>query len=305
MKNKKVDKRKMGFLLVTIGPAFVFYCLFTLWPNLMSAYYSLLEWNGVSEPKFVGLNNFVTLLSDDRVWRGLTINVIILFVTVPTVVLVALLLAFALTNTRFRENKFYKVLFFFPNILPIVVVALLWSFIYDGDMGLLNWLLGKFTSRWDGNFWLANKGTALFCVMIPMIWCKVGFNMILYINAMQTIPVSLYEVAALEGATSLQKFRLVIVPLIRENVVVSAVFLMLGAFRDFDLILLTTNGGPGGTTTTLGLYMYSLAFGQSGAGTNTVHLYGYASAVGMLLMAVLVVLKAVMDKFTKAESVQY
>ena len=305
MNNKRIDKRKAGFLLITIGPAFVFYCLFTLWPNLMSAYYSLLEWNGVSKPKFVGLNNFIALLSDDRVWRGLAINLIILVITVPTVVLLALFLAFALTNTKFRENRFYRVLFFFPNILPVVVVALLWSFIYDGDMGLLNWLLGKFTSRWEGNFWLANKETALFCVMIPMIWCKVGFNMILYINAMQAIPSSLYEVATLEGATSLQKLRLVTVPLIRETVVVSTVFLMLGAFRDFELIMLTTNGGPGGTTTTLGFYMYTLAFGQGGAGVSVVHLYGYASAAGMLLMVVLLVLKAVMDRFTKAESVQY
>lgn len=299
------DKRKLGFLLITIGPAFVCYCIFTLWPNLMSGYYSLLDWNGVSEATFVGLKNFVTLLSDSRVWRGLWINLCILVVTVPVTILFALLLAFALTNTKFRENKFYKVLFFLPNVLPVVVVALLWSFIYDGDMGLLNGILGLVTSKWEGKFWLADKSTALICIMIPMIWCNVGFHMILYINAMDSIPQSLYEVATLEGATMLQKLRYVTVPLIRGTVMVSAVFLMLGAFRNFELIMLMTNGGPSGSTTTLGLYMYTLAFGSGVSGMNTVHLYGYSSAVGMLLMAVLLLIKFLMDKFTKADAVQY
>lgn len=304
-KRKNIDKRKLGFLIVTLGPAFLFYIVFTLWPNLMSGYYSLLEWNGVSAPKFVGLNNFIELMSDSRVWRGLMINLKIMMITVPATVIIALLLAFALTNTKFKENKMYKTIFFLPNVLPTVVVALLWSFIFDGDMGLLNGLLELVSEQLAGKYWLADKNIALYCVMVPMIWCNVGFHMILYINAMESIPPSMYEVATLQGASPLQKLWYITIPLIKETVATSAVFLILSAFRNFDLIMLMTNGGPSGTTTSLGLYMYSLAFGTNVGGGAVTHLYGYSSAVGMLLMVLLVALKVLLDKFTSSDSVQY
>lgn len=289
--------------MITLIPAFTFYSIFTLWPNLLSVYYSLLEWNGVTEAKFVGLKNFVKMCSDRYVQKGLLNSLEILVITVPLTILIGLILAFALTNTKFRENKFYQALFYFPNIMPVVVVALLWSFIYDGDMGMLNGVLGFFTSRFDGNFWLADKSTALICIMIPMIWCNVGYHMVIYINAMMAVPESLYEFAIMEGATMLQKMRYVTLPLIRETLVTSATFLILNAFNSFELILLTTGGGPNGSTNTLSMYMYNVAFGkQTGIPTR---MYGYASAIGMLLMVIMMIIRGIMGQFTKAESVQY
>lgn len=303
-KGKKLERRKLGFLLVTLVPAFVFYIIFTLYPNLMSAYYSLLEWNGIADPKFIGLKNFITLLTDDFVWRGLLHNLLIMIVTVPITILLALLLAFALTNTRFRENKFYQALFYMPNIMPILVVALLWSFIYDGDMGLLNGLLHLVTDNFSGKYWLADKSTALICIMIPMIWCNVGFHMIIYINAITAIPDSLYEVATLEGATMRQKMWHVTVPLIRETLITSATFLILNAFGNFEIVMLMTNGGPGGATNTLSLYMYHLAFGGKNEGI-TSHMYGYSSAVGIVLTILLIIIRFLMEKFSSREAVQY
>lgn len=302
VKKKKMEKQKLIFLLVTLVPAFSFYFLFTLWPNIVSIYYAVLDWNGVSEPVFVGLKNFISLASDRYLWIGLKTSLIIFAVTVPVTMIIGLFLAFALTNIKSRWNGFYQTLFYFPNVVPVVVIALLWSFIFDGDMGLLNGILSLFTENFDGRFWLAYKDSALICVMVPMIWCNVGFHMIIYINAMKSIPTSLYEVATLEGASLLQKMRTVTLPLIRKTLFISATFLILNAFRSFEIIMLMTNGGPNGSTNTLAMYMYTQAFG--GVGFNT-RRYGYASAIGMVLMVILLIIKAVMDHFTEKEDVQY
>lgn len=299
---KKIKKQKLIFLLVTLVPAFLFYFLFTLWPNILSVYYSVLDWNGVSSPKFVGWKNFVNLASDRYLWIGLKNSIIIFLVMVPATMIIGLLLAFALTNTKSRANTMYQTLFYFPNIIPVVVIALLWSFIFDGDMGLLNGILGLFTSRFDGHFWLAYKSSALICIIVPMIWCNVGFHMIIYINAMKSIPTSLYEVATLEGASLGQKLIYISLPLIRTTLITSATFLILNAFRTFEIIMLMTNGGPSGSTYTLAMYMYVHTFGSTGAAT---HRYGYASAIGLVLMAVTLGIKIVMDRITKAEEVQY
>ncbi len=303
-RRKKMESRKICFLLITLGPAFVFYIIFTLWPNLMSAYYSFFEWNGIEKMKFVGLNNFVTLVKDGFVWRGLGYSILIMIIVVPVTMVLALLLAFALTNMKFRENKFYKALFYMPNIMPVMVVALMWSFIYDGNMGLMNGLLGVFTDQFNGKFWLADKSAALICIMIPMIWCNVGFHMIIYMNAITAIPDSLYEVATLSGATMLQKMRYITIPLIRETLITSATFLILNAFGNFEIIMLMTNGGPSGCTNTLSLYMYNLAFGSQNERFST-RMYGYSSAVGMVLTALLIVIRLIMEKLNREESVQY
>lgn len=302
---KKIDRRKLGFLLIALAPAFVFYVLFTLWPNILSVYYSLLDWNGISEAKFVGLKNFADLLSDRYLWTGLSVSLTICAVTVPLTMLIGLVLAYALTNTRSKLGTFLQTLFYFPNIIPIVVIALLWSFIFDGDMGLLNALLGIFTSKFEGKYWLAYKSTALLCVMAPIIWCNVGFHMIIYINAMKSIPPSMYEAATLAGASPWQKLRYVTLPLIQTTLLTSATFLILNAFRTFEIILLMTNGGPNGSTSSLAMYMYVQAFGNVGVGGYSVRRYGYAAAVGMVLMLVTLAVKFVMDRCVKREDVQY
>lgn len=296
----------MGFLLVTLVPAFLFYIIFTLWPNILSVYYSLLDWNGISDAKFVGLKNFIDLAQDRYLWTGLSVSLSICIVTVPLTMIVGLLLAFILTNTKSKLATFYQTLFYFPNIIPVVVIALLWSFIFDGNMGLLNAILQIVNPEFAGEYWLASKSTALICIMIPIIWCNVGFHMIIYINAMKSIPPSMYEVATLSGASMLQKMRYVTLPLIRKSLITSATFLILNAFKTFELIMLMTNGGPNGSTYTLSLYMYTQAFGATGVGGYSVRRYGYASAIGMVLMIVTFGVKFIMDRFVKDnDDIQY
>jgi len=212
------------------------------------------------------------------------------------------MLAYLIANKNYAENKLYRILFFFPNIIPVVLLALLWAFIYDGDIGLLNQILKIFGIDVGGKYWLADPKLAIWALMIPLIWSGVGFSVIIYINAMAAIPKSLYETATLEGATHFQKLRMITFPLISGAVKVTYIFLILSAFKNFDVIMLMTDGGPANATETVGLYIYHMAFGATLRGTKH---FGYSSALGMILCIFFVVFKLVLEKVFKDPEVQY
>lgn len=295
----KANTQKWIFLIVAIIPPFGGYLLFTLFPNLLSIYYSLLDWNGFTAPKFVGLDNFVTAFQDKYVWRALGHNLIFMLTVPMLVVLISLLLGYLLTNKSYRENRFLKMLFFFPNVLSTVVIALLWAFIYDGSYGLLNGLLGVFGIDIGNFYWLGNEKTALAAIIPSWVWGGVGLYVIIFANAMLAIPKSLYEAAILEGAGHMIRLFRITLPLVMPIVRVSLLFLVVGTLKSFENILIMTNGGPYGATDVIGLYMFNLAFGAEYRN------YGYASAVGMILFVILVTAKVLMDKFIPKKDVEF
>lgn len=291
--------QKRIFLIVALTPALGGYALFTLYPNLLSIVYSLLDWNGISEPRFVGLQNFKSLLHDPYVWRALKHN-LFFAITVPvSVIAISLVLAYILTNKGYRGSGLFKVLFFFPNVLSSVIVALLWTFIYDGNFGILNALLRLFGADIGHYYWLGEESTAIWAIVPPSVWGGVGFYVVIIINAMTSIPPSLYESAKLDGASHTTRLFRITLPLIMPIIRVCALFLMLGTLKGFEQVLILTNGGPSGSTEVIGLYMFNMAFGTD------FHNYGYASAVGMLLFVILVGAKLIMDKALPNRSYEY
>ncbi|MDF2652330.1 MAG: sugar transporter permease, partial [Paenibacillus sp.] len=154
--HKRASVQRRIFLLIAIVPAFGGYLLFTLYPNLLSIYYSVLNWNGIGEKKFVGLDNYVMMFKDKYVWRALYHNLFYM-ITIPAgVITLSLFLAYLLANKSYKGTAFLKVLFFFPNVLPTVVVALLWAFVYDGSFGLLNSLLRLLGVNIGEFYWLGD-----------------------------------------------------------------------------------------------------------------------------------------------------
>ncbi|CAM3404102.1 carbohydrate ABC transporter permease [Marinicrinis lubricantis] len=294
---EKVQKR--WFVILSVGPCLFGYLLFTLYPNLMSVYYAFLNWNGISEPEFVGFDNFVQLVNDPFVWRALYHNVLLMVIAPAVTVLISLFLAYLLVNKNYREARFYKILFFFPNVLAVVVVTLLWAFIYDGNFGLLNAVLKLVGIDNGGYYWLGSKETALWSLIPPIVWGGVGLYVIIFMNAMRSISPSLYESAILEGANHWTRLIRITLPLIMPIVRVAMLFLVLGVLKGFEMVLIMTNGGPSGSTDVIGLYMFNLAFGAD------YHNYGYASAIGMFLFVILVGAKLLIDKFLPNENIQY
>ncbi|GGD99049.1 carbohydrate ABC transporter permease [Paenibacillus nasutitermitis] len=291
--------QKNIFLLVAIAPAFGGYLLFTLYPNLLSVYYSLLDWDGISPAKFVGLSNYTAMLQDKYVWRSLLHNLLYMATVPLLVIFISLLLAYILTSKAYKGSSLFKLLFFFPNVLSTVVIALLWAFVYDGSIGILNALLRLIGINVGNFYWLGDVRTAIWAVIPPYVWGGVGLYVIIFVNAMTTIPKSLYESAVLEGASHLTRLVRITIPLIMPIIRVGALFLVLGSLKGFEHVLILTNGGPAGSTDVIGLYMFNLAFGKD------YHNYGYASAVGMFLFVILIAAKLLMDKAMPNKSVEY
>lgn len=295
----KEKLQKQIFLIVAIGPCLLGYLLFTLYPNFMSVFYSFLNWNGISEAKYVGVSNFVQMFQDRFVWRALYHNLLLMIFIPGSTILISLMLAYLLVNKNYRENAIYKILFFFPNVLAVVVVTLLWAFFYDGSYGLLNGVLNLFGVDNDQFYWLGNKQTALWSLIPPMVWGGVGLYIIIFMNAMRSIPASLYELAVIEGASHRVRLFKITLPLIMPIVRVSVIFLVLGVLKGFEFVLILTNGGPSGSTDVIGLYMFNLAFGDEYRN------YGYASAIGMFLFVILVGAKLLIDRFVPQEGHEY
>ncbi|WP_256759685.1 carbohydrate ABC transporter permease [Cohnella sp. WQ 127256] len=295
----KSRRQKTVFLIIAIAPSLLGYILFTLYPNVMSVYYSLLNWDGLSHAEFVGFDNYVNMVKDEFVWRALYHNLLYMIVVPALIVFISLLLAHLLSNKSYKENAFYKVIFFFTNVLSTVVVALLWSFIFDGSFGLLNGFLEIFGMNMNDFYWLGDTRTAIWALVLPMVWGGVGLYVVIFINAMSAIPKSIYEAAYLEGARPMTILFRITIPLIRGVIRVCVVFVILGSLKGFEIIMILTNGGPEGSTDVIGLYMFNLAFGKE------YHNYGYASAIGMLLFVILVGAKLIIDKVYPEENVEF
>lgn len=296
---KRSETQRMFFILISVGPCFGGYLLFTLYPNILSVYYSFLNWDGITEKEFVGLQNFVYMFTDYYVWRALYHN-LILMVTVPTIViLMSLVLSYLITHKGYPESGFYKVLYFLPNALSMVVVGLLWAFIYDGDFGILNALIRLVGIDIGDFYWLGDTKTALWAIIPAIVWGGVGFYVVIFTNAMRSIPQSLYEAAILEGASHMTRLFMITIPLINGIIRLGALFLVLATFKGFEILLILTNGGPAGSTDVIGLYMFNLAFGDEYRN------YGYASAIGMLLFVILFGTKILIDRFMPNQKVEF
>lgn len=297
--------QKTVFILAVLIPTFGAYVLFNLYPNILSVYYSFFEWDGMSQKLFVGLKNYVDMLNDQFVWQSLRNN-LILILTVPIVtMLIAVTLADLLVNRDFKENSIYKILYFIPNVLSSVVIALIWVFVYDGQFGLLNSLLRVFGIH-TNKYWLSEQKTALLAVAMAIVWSAIGFFVIVFMNAMTSIPKSIYESAVLDGAKNMTRLFRITLPLISGIIRVSVLYMIITLLKGFEIIMILTGGGPSGATDVIGLYMFGNAFGfGTSTGGVTIHRFGYASAIGILLFIILVASNLLIDKVFNKEPVEY
>lgn len=292
---------KYRFIISLLVLPLALYAVFVVSPYVQAFSIALTDWQGLSPTyKYVGFANFERLLHDEVFWTGLRHNLFLL-VCIPIIVCTLALFFATALNYRggLRGSKFYKVVYFFPSVLSIAVVAVLWQFIYEPRNGLLNGLLRAVKLEGLRHAWLGEGGTALGAIMAVAVWGGVGFYVILFTAAMSSIPRELYEAALLDGAGAWQSFWRLTLPLIWGSVQVSLVYLVIGSLDFFGLvnILSVGPGGPDNATEVISLYMYQNAFkfGQ----------FGYASAIGVTLFAITLVLTLVAFRLTKRERVEY
>ena len=253
-----------------LAPALVIYSVVVVYPMIYSAYLSLFRWDGISPTKvFVGLDNYGILLTQNDVfWIALKNNAIWLVCALLLPTSIGLGLGILL-NSKFRGSHIFRSVFYFPAVLSLAVVGLIWTWIYHPDLGLLNQVLGALGLKGLQRNWLSDPQIALYPVIIAATWNAVGLPMLLYLAGLQTIPEELHEAAKVEGAGPIQRFFYITFPLLRETTLVVLAITAINALKAYDIIYAMTNGGPANRTQLLSTWMYFLTYNYNQVGLGT------------------------------------
>ena len=255
-----------GFL----APALLIYSVVVVYPMVYSAYLSLFRWDGVAPTKtFVGLQNYADLFTQDQVfWIALKNNAVWLVAALLLPTSIGLGLALLL-NLKFRGSAVFRSIFYFPAVLSLAVVGLIWTWIYHPDLGLLNQALGALGLKALQRNWLSDPNVALYPVIIAATWSAVGLPMLLFLAGLQTVPEELLEAAKVEGAGPIRRFIHVTFPLLRETTLIVLAITAINALKAYDIVYAMTNGGPANRTQLLSTWMYFLTYNYNTVGRGT------------------------------------
>lgn len=291
-KKKKFDTVTFGF----IAPAFLFFTLFIIVPTLASVYYSFTSWDGLSPTvKFVGLANYREIITGAR-FRNALVNTFILtfFISILENTM-ALCLALMVDNVKWWKN-FFRSAFYIPVLISGIVSGFIWKIMYNYNFGAINTIL---SSMGVGNLkqdWLGNPGLALIMVGVVLVWKGAGYYMIIYLASLQSVSTDVLEAAAIDGASPWQRFRRIIMPLISGAFTINFTLSLINGLKVFDQISVMTDGGPGFTTETIVYLLYKVGFNEGRQ--------GFGTAVGIVLLFIIIVLNTIQQKFLKSREVQ-
>jgi raffinose/stachyose/melibiose transport system permease protein len=285
------EPRRVGYLYLL--PALVVFALFVLVPLGHSAWLSLFEWDGVTPGTWVGLDNYEAVASDGELRAAfLHAFVLIAFYAVLPIV-IGLVLAAAMARTRVRGLALFRTILFLPQVIALVVVAVMWRMIYAPETGLINETLravglGSLAQDWLGSFSLALPSVGLIGT-----WVMFGLAMVLFTAGVQKIPPSLYDAARMDGAGPVREFFAVTLPGLRNELAVVMTLTTIQALRSFDLVYVTTGGGPGDATSVPVYEVYDRAFRAGEVGT--------ASAIGVCVALAIFALTFLINRVAERE----
>lgn len=275
-----------GWLFVS--PALIGFSIFTFGAIIRSFYISLTDYNLLSEPKFVGFQNYVRAFTDEYFYKYFGNTFYFVIALVPTVLILSLLLALLINKKAGGMTKAYRVALFLPSITSTVAVSMVWLWIFNPDMGLLNNFLTAIGFQ-NPPMWLSDTSWSKPALVIMRVWQMCGYYMIMFLAGLQTIPESLYEAAEVDGANAFQKFFKITLPMLTNTTFVVAILLIIEAFNMFESIFIMTSGGPLGSTSTIMYYIYEQGFIN--------YDMGYASALAWIFFALILVVTMVQYRF--------
>ena len=289
-------RHKYRIIIPFLAPALILYSLFVIYPYAQAMYVAFTKWKGLRKsPRFVGLDNFEKMLGDDQFWNALSNNLIYL-VFLPIITLgFALFMAFMISQ-KVRFSNFYRVTFFFPQVMSVVAIGILWSFVYHPTIGIFSSLL-KAVGIEKPPIWLGDPDTALWSIVAVTVWQSAGFFMVIFMAGMLSIPKSLYEAAALDGAGRGSTFIRITFPLLWENTRSSLVFITVIAMDMFGITFTMTQGGPDRSTDVLATLLYKHAFLHSR--------FGYATSIAMVYFIIVIVLTLLIFRVTRRETIEF
>ena len=294
---KKNKNGKKVFATLCTAPAVILFIIFMVLPTLNVFRMSLYRWGGYSPDKeFVGFKNFVTLFKSDRFYQAFQNTVLLIVVVTLVTTILALILGGILSREKLKGQNFFRIIFYIPNILSVVVISAIFSAIYDPTNGLLNSILSIFNI--ENHMWLGESKLAIFSLIGALIWQSTGYYMVMYMASMGSIPTSIYESAEIDGAGRIRTFFQITIPLIWNNIRTTLVFFILSSINiSFLLVKSMTSGGPDGGTEVFLSFMYKEAY------TNST--YGYGMAIGVVIFIFSFGLSLIVNKITERDVLEF
>lgn len=292
------SKGRGAFIFCCTAPAIALFVIFMIIPTIDVFRMSLYKWGGYTADKtFVGLKNFKTLLGSEKFIRSFQNQILLIVIVTIVTMSLALIFAAILTREKLKGQNFFRIVFYIPNILSVVIISAIFSAIYDPNQGLLNSILGIFRGDKDPILWLGSQKIVIYSIVIAMIWQAIGYYMVMYMASMSSVPESLYECAELEGAGKFRQFFSITLPLIWTNIRTTLTFFIISTINmSFLFVKAMTNGGPDGASNVFLSYMYQEAYTNSS--------YGYGMAIGSVVFLFSFALSAIVNGVTKRESIE-
>lgn len=293
-RQKKAQPLPVLFICISVLPAVILTLMFTIWPTVQALYLSFTNATSLGlNNKFVWLDNYIYMFHDKSFIQALK-NTAKLMAVVPVItIFCSLVLAFVLNQCKLKEMVLYRTLFYFPNIVSLTVVGIIWSFVFHPNVGIVNKILGAVGLESLQRSWLGDSKTALWCIAFTLLWQAAGYYMVMHIAAMDGISPEIYESATLDGASAWRKLVSITMPLMKDIIGITFVLALSGTINlSFVLSQVMTGGGPNGASSVLLQYMYTQGFVNGN--------FGYAMAITVFTLAISVALSMLSRKLTDA-----
>lgn len=293
-RQKKAQPLPVLFICISVLPAVILTLMFTIWPTVQALYLSFTNATSLGlNNKFVWLDNYIYMFHDKSFIQALK-NTAKLMAVVPVItIFCSLVLAFVLNQCKLKEMVLYRTIFYFPNIVSLTVVGIIWSFVFHPNVGIVNKILGAVGLESLQRSWLGDSKTALWYIAFTLLWQAAGYYMVMHIAAMDGISPEIYESATLDGASAWRKLVSITMPLMKDIIGITFVLALSGTINlSFVLSQVMTGGGPNGASSVLLQYMYTQGFVNGN--------FGYAMAITVFTLAISVALSMLSRKLTDA-----
>jgi len=295
LRNKNIGNILTG--TIYIFPAMLFMSFSFLIPAVWNIILSFQSWDGFAQKKWVYADNYLDALRDKLLLKSFSNSFFLALFTTAVAVVLGVALAGLIYKLGRREGAVYRLILFLPAMIPMAIIGLLFSFVYNPEMGLVNQFLRLIGLEGLTNAWLENKNTVLLCIAVVGIWRILGLTMMLTFASLQSIPVTLLEASRLDGAGYGRQFFLILLPLVKPIIRLSVIFTLVISFRTYDLVYVMTGGGPANISKTVPLYMVDSAFKYGE--------FGYSSAMGFIMTIGVMLTIVVINRIMRGEQYEF
>ncbi len=281
MLNSIRPKNRVIFAYLLIPVAIYVFAVFV--PLVTAGYYSFFEWQGGPNKSFIGIENFKTLMNDEIFWMSFQHNIFLVIACIIGQIGLALLFVLMINSRLVKFKGIHRTFGFFPSTIAAVAIGFIWTMVFDYRRGILNWILELIGQQEHTKVWLNEPDLVMLLIAIPLIWQFIGYFMIILLSAISSIDKSIIEVSEIDGANAIQRAIYIIIPLIKNTLLVCVTLCVAGNMKAFDHIFVMTTGGPGNASMVMALYGYKVSFMQQNMG------YGSAISIGIFVLSLLVI----------------